>query len=184
MKLAIFDLDGTLFDTKDINYNAYKSALEKFGYQLDYQYYCEYCNGRHFMDFLPKIVGEDTQKIIKIHEKKKSLYPKYIEKAIVNDNLFNILKALRESCKIAMVTTASKKNCMEILNAFNVAKLFDLILTHEDIEAPKPSPEGFLKAMEIFNVLPSETVIFEDSEVGLEAAKASGAVYFKTFGFN
>lgn len=184
MKLAIFDLDGTLFDTKDINYNAYKSALEKFGYQLDYQYYCEYCNGRHFMDFLPKIVGEDTQKVIKIHEEKKSLYPKYIEKAIVNDNLFDILKALRESCKIAMVTTASKKNCMEILDTFEVTNLFDLILTHEDVEKAKPDPSGFIKAMQTFNVLPEQTVIFEDSEVGLKAAEQSGAFYFKTFGFN
>ncbi len=184
MKLAIFDLDGTLFDTKDINFHAYFEALSKFGYDLEYDYYCNYCNGRHFMDFLPKVVGEDIEKVIKVHEEKKKAYPKYIDKAKVNNNLFDILRSLKQTCKIAMVTTASKKNCMEILDTFEVANLFDLILTHEDVEKAKPDPSGFIKAMQTFNVLPEQTVIFEDSEVGLKAAEQSGAFYFKTFGFN
>ena len=51
MKLIIVDLDGTLIDTKDLNYHAYREALELYGYTIDYQYYCEYCNGRHYLDF-------------------------------------------------------------------------------------------------------------------------------------
>lgn len=184
MRLAIFDLDGTLFDTKDVNYYAYKEAVGKYGYDIDYKYYCEYCNGRHYMDFLPQIVGTDDVILKAIHSDKKKLYSKYLDKAVMNEPLFQIIRGIRSECKVSLVTTASKKNCMEILNVFHVGELFDLILTHEDINKTKPDPEGFVKAMEYFHVNPKETVIFEDSDVGLEAAKKSGAYYYKTFGFN
>ena len=53
MKLAIFDMDGTLFNTNNINYYAYKEALDKYNVSIDYEYYCRFCNGRHYLDFLP-----------------------------------------------------------------------------------------------------------------------------------
>lgn len=55
MKLVIVDLDGTLFDTKDVNYHAYKDAISPYGFDIDYKYYCEFCNGRHYLDFLPQL---------------------------------------------------------------------------------------------------------------------------------
>ena len=55
----------------------------------------------------------------------------------------------------------------------------DGVLTSRDVVEPKPSPEAFLKAMNIEGVTPAETLIFEDSLVGLEAAAASGAAYIK-----
>ena len=184
MKLAIFDLDGTLFDTKDVNYNAYKEALSHYGFSIDYDYYCSFCNGRHYTDFLPQITGADEKILSSIHNEKKKLYAKYLDKAIANEHLFQIIRKIKCEYKIAIVTTASYQNCMDILKVFNVAGLFDLILTHDDIEKSKPDPEGFIKAIKHFGVSPKDTIIFEDSEVGLEAAKRSGAYYYKTFGFN
>ena len=58
------------------------------------------------------------------------------------------------------------------------------MLTHDDIVNSKPDPEGFLKAMKFFNARPQETIIFEDSEVGLQAAERSGAFYYRTYRFN
>ena len=55
----------------------------------------------------------------------------------------------------------------------------DGILTSDDVERSKPAPDCFLKAMAIEGVTPAETLIFEDSEIGLQAAAASGAAYFK-----
>jgi HAD superfamily hydrolase (TIGR01509 family) len=57
--------------------------------------------------------------------------------------------------------------------------MVDGVLSSDDVVEPKPSPEAFLKAMEIEGVTPAETLIFEDSAVGLAAAEASGAAYFK-----
>lgn len=183
-KLAIFDLDGTLFDTKDINYYAYKEALEKFGYSIDYEYYCNYCNGRYYMDFLPQITTGDKSILNSIHNIKKDAYEKYLDKGIINRNLVSMAKLLKEEYYLAVVTTASEKNCHEILNRFGIYDLFDLVLTKDDISKSKPDPEGFNKAMEYFGVSPKNTVIFEDSDVGIKAAENSGAFYYKTYGFN
>ena len=48
IKLAIFDLDGTLFDTADVNYYSYKSVLESYGIELDHDYFVTKCNGKHY----------------------------------------------------------------------------------------------------------------------------------------
>ena len=73
-KLAIFDLDGTLFDTKDVNYSAYQEAIKCCGFsaEIDYGFYCSYCNGNHYKDFLPVIIpGITVNEMMKIHECKK-----------------------------------------------------------------------------------------------------------------
>ena len=185
MKLLIVDLDGTLFDTKDVNYYAYKEAILSYGYSLEYQYYCEFCNGRHYTDFLPLITTTDETILSAIHNAKKKAYSQYLNKAVLNRGLLDIIKALRKSgYKTAVVTNASKENCREILDTFNIIDIFDLILTQDDIEKAKPDPEGFLKAMQYFKVKPEETVIFEDSDVGIEAAERSGAFYYRTYRFN
>lgn len=179
MKLAIFDMDGTLFNTNDINYYSYKEALDKYNVSIDYEYYCNYCNGRHYTVFIPPLVNNDKEKTEDIHNIKKSVYSKYLDKVKVNEHLFNIIDKIKQDYKIALVTTASKKNTYEILEYTKKIDLFDLILTSEDIKRPKPDPEGFLLAMSYYNVAPKDCVIFEDSDVGIEAAKKTKSNIFK-----
>lgn len=179
MKLAIFDMDGTLFNTNDVNYYSYKEALDKYNIKIDYNYYCNYCNGRHYTVFLPELVNGNKEIIENIHNNKKILYSKYLNTVKINYHLFNIIECLKKDYKIALVTTASKKNTIEILKYTNKTDLFDLILTSEDIKKTKPNPEGFLLAMHKFAVGPEDCIIFEDSEVGIEAAKKTNSSVVK-----
>ncbi len=55
----------------------------------------------------------------------------------------------------------------------------DGILSGADVVRPKPDPECFLEAMRREGCTPGETLVFEDSAIGLEAARRSGAGYFK-----
>lgn len=184
MKLVIVDLDGTLFDTKNVNYLAYKEALSQYGYEIDYQYYCEFCNGRHYLDFLPQVTTDDKNTLTAMHRIKKEAYKKYLNKAVLNERLVDMVRLMKKEYKSAIVTTASKENCNDILREFGLLDLFDLTLTHDDITKVKPDPEGFLKAMQYFGCQPEDTIIFEDSDVGLEAAEKSGAFYYRTYRFN
>lgn len=184
MKLVIVDLDGTLFDTKDVNYHAYKDAIVPYGYDMNYKYYCEFCNGRHYLDFLPQITTTNSEILSAMHKAKKVAYKNHLDKARLNKGLVDIIGLMRGEYKTAVVTTASKENCWDILKQFEIDDLFDLILTHDDISHSKPDPEGFLKAMQFFGAAPEETIIFEDSDVGLEAAQKSGAFYYRTYRFN
>mgnify|MGYP000632516948 CR=1 FL=1 len=82
-----------------------------------------------------------------------------------------ILKTMRAAGHdLACVTTGSKQNATEVLEHFGVREWFGLIVT---------GPEGYCRAMEHFRVTPADTMIFEDSGIGLTAAKASGARVFR-----
>lgn len=178
--LALFDLDGTLFDTNDVNYYAYKDALASFKIHLDKQYFITKCNGRHYTEFLPLIMKKEgtSENIESVHKIKKDTYVKNLDKAKANKHLFQIIEAIKDIYHIAVVTTASKQNTMDILKYFCYDDLFEYIVTQEDISRVKPDPQGFLIAMKYFGIKAEHTVIFEDSKVGIKAARATGATVF------
>lgn len=186
-KLAIFDMDGTLFDTKNVNYKAYSRALEENGFTvgIDYKYYCEFCNGNNYKVFLPILVPEITaEKMQEVHDRKKQLYAGYLNNARKNEHLFSMIDLIKEEYYVAMVTTASRKNVDDILSTFGVSEVFDFVFTQEDVKKSKPDPEGFLLAMEKAGVDNEDTLIFEDSDTGIEAAQRSGANYMRVYGYN
>lgn len=167
-RLALFDLDGTLFDTRKVNYLAYKEAMN--GYDLDYDYYCTNCNGRNYLQFLPEIIpGIARGDMEIIHEAKKTAYPRYLEYAILNEELL-----LRKAQINAVVTTASRKNTNDILNYFNICSEFDFIITKEDVINTKPDPECLFLALEKAGVKANDAIVFEDSKEGVEAARRAG----------
>ena len=172
--LALFDLDGTLFDTRDVNYYAYKDALEPFGIELDKEYFVTKCNGRHYTEFLPVVMG-NSDHLEEVHKAKKITYAANLDKARENKQLFEIIKVMKETYHIAIVTTASRKNTMDILRHFGYENLFEYLITQEDITKVKPDPQGFLLGMKHFGADAENTVIFEDSDVGIKAARATGA---------
>lgn len=179
----MFDLDGTLYDTRDVNYYSYKKALEHYGYTLDYQYFVNMCNGRHYKVFLPEIM-EGTEHMEEVHDLKKKYYNEYLGRAKENKHLFHMIQCIKSEYYIALVTTASKKNCEEILSYYGRLQDFDLIISQEDVQNKKPDPEGFLLAMKHFQILAEESLIFEDSDVGVEAARKSGASVFVVKGYS
>lgn len=183
-KLAIFDLDGTLFDTKDVNFHAYQSALKLFGIELDYDYYCRECNGKKYTQFLNQLCFFNEEIVKAVHKQKKINYSSFLDKAVINSNLFEIINGIKETYHIALVTTASKKNTYEILDYFDKTSIFELIITQDDVQHPKPSPEGFEKAIRYFGVEPTNCIIFEDSSVGLDAARKCTNNIYIVKGYN
>ncbi len=68
----------------------------------------------------------------------------------MNEHLIRMIPQIQKIYHTAVVTTASRKNCMEILEWFQIDKMFELILTHEDITQVKPNPEGFFESNGLF----------------------------------
>lgn len=186
-KLAIFDLDGTLFDTKNVNFNAYNQALLNCGFseKIDYKFYCDYCNGNNYKIFLPRIVKKISEEQLEaVHEEKKRLYKSFLGMARMNKHLFSFIKLIRDEYAVAIVTTASKTNSYEILKEFNVTDEFDYIITQEDVGNTKPDPECYELAIKRAELNKADAIIFEDSETGLKAAEASGINYVRVYGYS
>lgn len=178
-KLAMFDMDGTLFDTRRVNYYSYKKALNEVGCDFDYDFFLSHCYGSHYTDFLKPVTSE----IEKVHELKKAYYSEYLSTAVENTHLFAIIESIRGEYATALVTTASKKNTLELLHCFGKENCFDLIVTQDDVKKNKPDPEAYLYTMAQFGARPENCIIFEDSKTGIAAAEASGANLFIVRGF-
>ena len=182
VRLAALDLDGTLLDTIPANAASYRAALEEQGFTVTDEYYAQYCNGGYYKQFLRPLMGGDPapEAVERVHDRKKELYSSCLPMVRPNTSLLAILQAMKAAGHdLACVTTGSRKNATEVLEHFGVREWFGLIVTGEDVEKQKPDPEGYCRAMEHFRVTPADTMIFEDSGIGLTAAKASGARVFR-----
>ena len=180
IKLILLDFDGTLASTEDANMGAYLLALREEGIELDTEEYRRRYFGMRCPEFLRELGITDENDIDRIRRRKIELYPTLFDSVHLNEPLWNFAQDFRaQGGKVWIVSTGQKENIENVLRYLDIMDKVDGILTSSDVREPKPSPEAILKAMEIEGVTPAETLIFEDSPVGIAAAKASGAAYFK-----
>lgn len=109
-------------------------------------------------------------------EKKNNMYVKSLEsldKSAVLDGVFDFITYLRNNGIRTAVGSASK-NTPVILGKTDLADKFDAVSCGLDTQKSKPDPEVFLIAAKKLGIAPSECVVIEDSDAGIEAAKAGG----------
>lgn len=183
-KLVIFDLDGVLYDSKKIHFHALNKALEK----IDKKYVISFDEHTNIFD------GLTTNSKLEILTQKKGLEKSYYEKIWnlkqsetrellneikPNDVLINILEELKKNNYLICCASNSIKTTVDkVLRKLKIESYFDNIISNEDVKNPKPHPEMYWKAIVENNVLPSETLIIEDSPVGRKAAMMSGANHY------
>jgi beta-phosphoglucomutase len=176
--LILTDLDGTLVDTFKANFITYRDVLANYGFVLTEESYRKYF-GLKIESMLDKI-GFNVVPAHTIKEEKSKIYLQNLIHTRLNRPLLDILHCYKSrSIRIGLVSTASRINVQNVLSYYSLETFFDAIISGEDIANGKPSPEAYLKAMSLFNVRPENVTIFEDSEVGVIAARASGANYIQ-----
>ena len=177
IKLIISDFDGTLVDTKEANFLAYRDVLRGIGYELTAQEY-DQCFGLRFEEFMHRlgILDEAVRKTIQANKAK--IYPVYFHRIGVNKNLAQFIETFRQNGgKTVLASTAARHNILNVLAFVRLNDLFDAIISGDEIARPKPDPACYIEAMRRFAVRPHQCLIFEDAPIGIEAASASGASY-------
>ena len=180
IKVIIFDLDGVLVDTKMIHYEALNLALEKFKFKkISINDHIKNFDGLPTfkkLEILNKKIGLPKKEFSKINEYKQKITSKILKKKIKKNNkLINLFKFLHKDHKIAVATNAVRSTLNICLNKLELNKYIDYKLSNEDVNHPKPNPEIYLRIFLHFGVYPSNTLVFEDSHYGREAAVSSGA---------
>ena len=176
LKLILLDFDGTLADTRQANARAYIEALGEVGITLSEEEYLERYFGVRCMEFMRSVGIASDEEIARLRRRKIELYPRHFGSVVLNTPLWEWCRMMRRmGSKVWIVSTGHIDNIRNVMRYLKLEEGIDGIISGDDVQHPKPSPECFLRAMEIEGATPAETIIFEDSQVGLEAARRSGA---------
>ena len=176
LKALLVDLDGTLIDSAEANFAAYRAALQAHGATLTREWWDANGFGRNWREFLPALLdGNSNVRSAEIAARKAEIYPNYVAATLVNEPLVRLIRLLKPSLRVALVTSASHSAAALLLEVHDLRSLFDEVVTGDDVAVHKPSPLAFALAAERLGVRPEECMVIEDSEAGIAAAAAFGA---------
>jgi HAD superfamily hydrolase (TIGR01509 family) len=96
----------------------------------------------------------------------------------------DVVRRLRGRMPIAVVTGGYQQVCRKILAHIGLADAFDTIVASEDTQRHKPEPEPFLEAARRLSARPERCVVWEDSDLGLEAARRGGMSWIDVRSFH
>jgi beta-phosphoglucomutase len=177
-QLFLFDFDGVLVDTEPLHYEAYRRACLKQGIEWGFSFerYCKEAHGeaqgikKALVGLFPEIGWES------IAAEKKRAYVELIgtQSLGLMPGVQAVLEALqgRQSC---VVTNSSREHVEAIKKFLPILQTIPHWLTRDDYQLPKPSPEGYLKAIERY-ALGGNSIGFEDSFKGFKALCQTSAV--------
>jgi HAD superfamily hydrolase (TIGR01509 family) len=180
IKLIIFDLDGVLIDCKKIHENAFIKSWNTIYNDLliSEKFHELYLEGRNTigkLEFLENMYSIKVNKN-KIFENKQKYTKDELDIFHYPTKFIDIFINLKKKGYLLACASNSINNTVKyVLERLQIKENFDCILTNEDVKHPKPNPEIYIKVMETCKVLPNETIIFEDSNIGLKAAYESKA---------
>ncbi len=180
IKLLLLDFDGTLVDTRQANYRAYRDVLKEVNFDLDEELYLSTFFGMRCGEFMRKLGFTDSYEIDRMRRRKIEIYPNHFDSVVLNKPLWDYAQEFRaQGGKVWIVSTGQTVNINNVMQYLELGDKVDGLITGADVKNSKPSAECYLKAMSKEGMSPSESLIFEDSPVGIEAAKQSGANYIK-----
>lgn len=177
-KLFIFDLDGVLIDTCDSHAELFRRALKEVtALDLTQEAHDTYYNGLSTRAKLKKLdlLTEEAREAV--YQRKQELTRSLLlEKCTYSVDLFQLMATLKNvGYKLACASNCVRATVETALQGLGIYTWFDLVVSNEDVEHPKPAPDMYVKVMRELDVSPKDTMIFEDSYIGLTAAIKSGA---------
>lgn len=165
------DLDGTLVDTAQANYGAYRAALSEFKVPFSWSSF-ETTWGRDSRDFIPDIAPQlSAADILMVRRRKAELYPDFVHLTVVNIPLRQLLLAMKPVVTVVLVTTAKRQNVRAVLAHHGLETLFEHVVCGEDTVRSKPWPDPYLYALSLLGESAERSITFEDSASGIESAR-------------
>jgi len=176
----LFDCDGTIADSMPLHYNAWKAVLADWN--------CEYPE-ELFYSWGGKPVRKIVADLNKIHglkmpveaiaTRKESLYLEQIPLLKAIPEVLEHIEAEHGRIPFAVVSGSTRDSVVGSLSVLGLLDKFDTIVSAEDYAHGKPAPDGYLLAAARLGVAPADCLVFEDTDMGIEAAVAAGMAFVK-----
>lgn len=176
IKAILFDLDGVIVDSLYFHYLAWENMFNKLGGSVSLNTVLLH-EGRNSFEILP-ILMEESKVFIPEEDKEKLInekraYYRSIAKLKYYPEAFETIKELKNrGFKLALVTACARKN-MELSVSKENQKLFDVIISGEDVSKAKPNPDPYLTAQQQLGLEVNECVVIENAPLGVQSAKSA-----------
>lgn len=178
-KAFLFDLDGVIVDTAKYHYLAWQKIANQLGIEFTPEHNEELKGVSRVRSLdlileLGKIEASQENKnkwLIQKNEDYLSYLVDMDESEILN-GVVPVLQYLKEKNQLIALGSASK-NARPILEKTGIIGYFDAIVDGNDVSNAKPDPEVFLRAAKLLNVAPENSIVFEDSVAGIQAANSA-----------
>jgi HAD superfamily hydrolase (TIGR01509 family) len=172
---VVFDLDGVVVDSEELQFEAYARVLARFGVTISRPEY-----GREWIG-----AGRGPEYAVAAHHLPVSAEQLRAWKGPIYRDLIRrearlmpgaraALARLRPSFRIALATNSGSADTEIVLERFDLARCFDAVVTREQYDRRKPAPDAFRTAAACIGCPPSRCVVVEDSHRGVVAASRAG----------
>jgi beta-phosphoglucomutase family hydrolase len=172
---VIFDCDGTLVDTMPLHYVAWTTVLSRYGLNFPEKRFYE-------------MGGVSTERIVAILAAEEGKTVDSAKVSFEKDEAFLVNLAMIkpiaktvaiahkafQKCPLAVATGATRKLAHAELKQVGIDHLFKAVVAAEDVSRHKPAPDVFLEAARRLGVSPKKCLAFEDTAIGLKAARDAG----------
>ena len=182
-KAVIFDLDGVLVSTDELHYQAWLKLADDLGITNFTKEDNRAQRGVSRMQSLEILLNKfdkvytDAEKE-ELAERKNNYYKEFLKSltpSALLEGAKETLVLLKKNGIPAAIGSASK-NTPAIIELTEIVSLVDEIACGLDITKSKPDPEVFLTAAKKLRIAPSDCIVVEDSDAGIEAAKSAGMI--------
>ena len=172
-KALVFDLDGTLLDSFSIHFESYRTTCAHFGIAITREaflaaYSADWNQTYGALGILPDH-WEAASRLWRSEAAKHhaQLFPGVKE----------TLLELRRTHKLALVTSGSKARVNRDLENTGIAHVFHAVITGDEVQKHKPSPEGLLRVLDNLELLPREAIYIGDWPTDHEMARTAGVAF-------
>ena len=171
----IFDLDGTLADTMPTHFAAWSKSMAAHGIEFSEDRF--YALGGVPTPVIIDLLASEQGKILDstvLAEAKEELFLELLKDVQPVVPVKLIAELHRGLMPLAVATGSLKWVAEKILKTLGIRELFTAVVGADDIVHPKPAPDTYLKAAELIGVDPTRCHAFEDTELGIQAARNAG----------
>ena len=177
-KGLIFDIDGTICDTMPAHYIAWRQTAAEQGIDFTPELFVEVTGvpALQTSQYLKTKFGVEFDEI-EFTRLKEERYEQNMHKAKPIGPVIKIIRENKGKLPMACGTGGSQYLAWKTLEIAGVKDCFEHVVAAEDVINHKPFPDTFLRAAELIGVSPSDCEVFEDGQLGLQAAATAGMMF-------